>query len=196
MSPDQRPTYHFLVFAPNLGAEWLFDAARLYWETFRPTVLPDFAFLRLIPPEQTLTVTVVALRDTIAMLGVELAQTAPSAYLDAVVYDTFDQTRAELNRRAQMQQPFGVPLAQPTLNLPFIPTPWLAATREPSRFVTTTPTPDPTRPPSPTLPLIYPPTPPVQVLPTNPPGEPQPIRRTPGPITDHDSPGVGVNSGA
>lgn len=195
MSPDQRPIYHFLVFAPNLGAEWLFDAARLYWETFRPTVLPDFEFLRLIPVEQSLTVTVVALRDTIAMLGVELAQTAPGAYLDAVVYDTFDQTREELDRRAQTQQPFGVPLAQPTLEVPFIPTPRLAPTREPVGFVTATPTPDPTRPPSPTPPVIYPATPQVQIFPTNPPGEPQPIQRTPGPITNQDSPGVGVNSG-
>lgn len=194
MRPDQRPTYHFLVFAPNLGAEWLFDAARQYWETFRPTVLPDFAFLRFIPPEQTLTVTVVALRDTIPMLGVELARTAPTAYLDAVVYDTFEQTRDELNRRAQMQQPFGVPLAQPTLDLPFIPTPWLP-TRAPAGFVTATPPPTPTRPPSPTPPVIYPATPHLQPFPTNPPSEPQPIQRTPGPITDQDSPGIGVNSG-
>jgi hypothetical protein len=105
--------------APNLGGEWFFDAARLYWETFRPTVLPNFDFLALIPAERAITVTVIARRDLLPQLGVDLAQIVPLAYLDAVVYDTFEATRDELNRRAAQQQPFGVPLSDSIM----IPTP-------------------------------------------------------------------------
>jgi hypothetical protein len=75
---------------------------------------------------------------------VELSQTRRNAHFDAVVYDTFEETRAELNRRAQAHQPFGVPLSTPipTLdpNAPFVPTPRLPATRPPAGFMTATPT--------------------------------------------------------
>ena len=48
-SPDTLPNYHFLLIAPNLGAEWFFDAARAYWERFRPIVVSDLELVRLIP---------------------------------------------------------------------------------------------------------------------------------------------------
>lgn len=143
MPANLRPDYHFLLIAPNLGAEWLFDAARAYWETFRPTVISDFAFLVLAPPERSISVTVIARRDTAPRLGVELSQSRPSAHFDAVIYDTLEETQVELDRRAQMQQPFGVPLSTPfpTLdpNLPFVPTPRLPATRPPAGFMTAVP---------------------------------------------------------
>lgn len=196
MRPDQRPIYHFLHIASHLGAEWLFDAARAYWNAFRPTVLPDFTFLRFVPADQTITVTVIALRDRITTLGVELAQVAPTALLDAVVFDTFEQAREELNRRAAEQQPFGVPIATPTLLMPLIPTPRLPATRPPNGYVTVTPPPGTARPPTPTPPLIFPDSTPatpdpafiVQPVPVVPADEPQPIRRTPGPVTDGNAP--------
>ncbi|HLU10256.1 MAG TPA: hypothetical protein VK003_11355 [Oceanobacillus sp.] len=145
MSAEVRPDYHFLLIAPNLGAEWLFDAARNYWDTFRPTVIPNFNFLILVPPTRTVNVTVIARRDTAPQIGVELSRIRPDAYFDPVVFDNFEDARAELNRRAQQQQPFGVPLVSPTStpdpNAPFIPTPRLPATRPPAGFVTSTPVP-------------------------------------------------------
>lgn len=145
MSADTRPDYHFLLIAPNLGAEWLFDAARTYWEAFRPTVIEDFNFLIFVPPGRTISVTVIARRDTAPHLGVELSQIDPDAYFDAVVYDLFDDAKAELDRRASMQQPFGVPLiprpGTPDPNAPIIPTPRLPPTRPPAGFVTATPAP-------------------------------------------------------
>lgn len=148
MPADTRPDYHFLLVSPNLGAEWLFDAARAYWDTFRPTVINDFDLLIFVPPERSITVTVIARRDTAPRLGVDLSQIRPNAYFDPVVFDNFEDARAELNRRAQVQQPFGVPLstAVPTLdpNAPFVPTPRLPPTRPPAGFMTATPTTQPT----------------------------------------------------
>ncbi len=141
MQANLLPEYHFLMFAPNLGAEYFFDAARNYWNTFQPIVIDDFGFLNYLPPLVTVSVTVVAMRDTAAQIGVQLGQAAPYAYYDPVVYDTFEETRAELNRRAQLNQPFGVPLGiGSATSTPFIPTPWLP-TRSPG-FITATPSPD------------------------------------------------------
>jgi hypothetical protein len=145
MPADTRPDYHFLLIAPNLGAEWLFDAARAYWDAFRPTVIDDFNFLIFVPPGRSISVTVIARRDTAPQIGVELSRIRPDAFFDAVVYDQFDDARVELNRRAQTQQPFGVPLTTPmaTLdpNAPPIPTARLSSTRPPAGFVTETPVP-------------------------------------------------------
>ncbi len=162
--PDQYPDYHFLLISPNLGAEWLFDAARIYWDRFRPTIINDLTFIQLIPPDHTIVVTVVARRDTAAQFGVQLAQINADAYYDPVVHDLFDEAKADLDERARLGQPFGVPLAQPTAtinpNPVFIPTPRLQPTHPPAGFVTAAP-------------------------PTSAPdddGEPAPIRPTPGSV--------------
>ncbi len=178
-SPNQSPDYHFLLVAPNLGAEWLFDAARAYWERFAPTILPDFTFLALIPPDKTVIVTVICRRDTSAQLGVQLAQIDPNAYYDAVVFDMFDDARNELNRRASLSQPFGVPLIQgtvtPTGTEAFIPTPRLFPTNPPAGFITEAPPiPSPSETPSPTE------TPALSPVPSE--DQPVPLSPTPGSI--------------
>lgn len=165
----------FLLVAPNLGAEWLFDAARQYWDRFRPTVVSDTRLIRLMPPSRSVAVTVIARRDTVDAIGVELAQFAPLAYFDPVVYDTLEEVRQVLDERANTNQPFGAALATPfpTLDLSggtpggdlgAIPTPWLPPTRGPAGFITATPVPPPTSGAG---------TEPAQT----------PIQRTPGPIS-------------
>ena len=139
--PDQYPDYHFLLIASNLGAEWFFDAARAYWVRFHPTVISDFSFIPLLPPDNSLIVTVIARRDTAAQLGVELAQASPNAYFDAVVYDLFDDAKKALDDRAGLAQPFGVPLtaASPNGIAPFVPTPQLPISNATTGFITQVP---------------------------------------------------------
>ena len=180
-SPDTLPNYHFLLIAPNLGAEWFFDAARVYWEQFRPTVVSDLEFIRLMPTSLSVVVTVLARRDTASQWGVQLAQAAPEALFDPIVQDIFDDAKRVLNERAAANQPFGVPLV-PTATppAPIIPTPGsiigavTAPTRAPSGFITQTATPNLNAP----LPATPTPDPNTQS------GEGQaPIYPTPGPIT-------------
>ncbi len=158
-SPDTRPDYHFLLMAPNLGAEWLFDAAREYWSRFRPIVVTDLELVRIIPKGYSIIVTMVARRDTAKQWGVWLAQNVPDSLLDGVVYDVFEETRSALNQRAQTNEPFGVPLKPtPTPAIPISPTPGaliggpvVPPTRAPGGFITQTPTPniaEPTAPPT------------------------------------------------
>jgi len=170
-----------LLIAPNLGAEWFFDAARQYWERFRPTVVSDLAFITLIPKELTVIVTVVARRDTANQWGVQVAQVVPDALFDPIVRDNFDEAKSALNERASLNQPFGLPLLPtPTPLPPISPTPGsiigpvTVPTRPPGGFVTATATVDANAPPTAT------PTP----IPTTEGGEEQgPIYPTPGPIT-------------
>lgn len=165
MQASIRPDYHYLYLAPNLGAEWLFDAARNYVLAFAPIILADLDFVALTPPNMAVTVTTIARRDTAAQIGVELAQVHPYAFYDPVVRDTFEETKAELDRRAAENQPFGTPIGLPTASAApgqvVIPTPWPTSSG---------PTPTPT----PTLP--------VTPLPTSG-NAPAPIQPTPGPIT-------------
>lgn len=147
---DTLPDYHFLLIASNLGAEWLFDAARLYWEAFRPIVIPDYEFLKIFRPEIRLAVTVVARRDIVKHLEDQLTLAAPQALFDPVVYDFFDDTKLALDGRAQLGHPFGVPLV-PTPTLPPSATPPPTAgppvvpTRPAGGFVTQTPAVKPTQ---------------------------------------------------
>ena len=176
-SPDSLPNYHFLLIAPNLGAEWFFDAAREYWVRFRPIVVTDLELIRLIPKGYSIIVSMVARRDTAKQWGVWLGQNVPDALLDSVVYDAFEETRSTLNQRAQTNQPFGVPLkATPTPLVPISPTPGslvgdvvIPPTRAAGGFITQTPTPNAVEP---------------TAAPTLPPETPgQPVYPTPGPIT-------------
>jgi len=180
MSQNMLPDYHFLFIARELGPELLFNAARQYWGRFRPTIVSDFELIRLIPQNYSVSVTMIARRDRAAQLGVELAQKAPQSFFDPVVYDEVYEAEAELNRRAQSNQPFGVPLiptATPSpgpTSLPIKPT--IGPVLGPG-FITQTPTPELS--PTPEQPSQTP-TP----IPIDPNVTPQqPLSPTPGPVT-------------
>jgi hypothetical protein len=174
------PNYHFLFVEPDLGVEWLFDAARAYFDRFRPTVIVDFAFLQLVPQEFSVVITVIARRDSAASLGVQLAQLRPTALFDPIVHDTPAQAQQVLDMRASSAQPFGAPMAGadsaiPTVTpdlLNTIPTP-LVPTQALEGWVTVTP-PVPT----PTADANATPTP--TATPYDPGNPIQPITPTPG----------------
>lgn len=144
MSQSYLPTYHFLLIAPNLDAEWLFEAARSYWETFRPTIISDFQLLQLIPQQYTIGVTVVARRDLVGPLGRAIGEINPNAVFDPVVYDFVEDAQLALDGRARLNQPYGVPIPPTPTPLPAptnTPPVGIPLTREPSGFITQTPTP-------------------------------------------------------
>lgn len=176
MAQDTLPDFHFLLVAPNLGPEWLFDAARAYWLRFRPTVVSDLALVALVPEPFTVSVTVLARRDRVNQYGVELAQLVPRALFDPVVYDFIQDAQTALDTRAMLNQPFGVPLIPtPTRTpgptaIPFAPTSGPVVPQG-SGFITMTPTPD------------LPPTPTPSAPDETPPPPAQPLSPTPGPIT-------------
>jgi len=104
---EGSPDYHWLVLAPGLQADWFFQAARNYWQTFRPTVLTDWRMIRNVPASKSMAVTVLARSDTIAYLNKRIRDTWPNLYYDAIVYDNLSQMQAELDRRADVLKRFG-----------------------------------------------------------------------------------------
>ncbi|MBC7810490.1 MAG: hypothetical protein H7175_05055 [Burkholderiales bacterium] len=197
LTRDILPDFHFLLIAPNLGGEYLFDAARDYWERYQPTVVSNFDLIRLIPEQFTVAVTVLARRDLASQIGAGLAEFRPEALFDPLVYDFFEDVRSALDQRAALNQPFGVPLTPtqtPTAaatSAPVNPTPGAIATRPPGGFITQTPTSDPLQPALPTAsptatetlvaPLPVLPSPTIGIsAPTLPPQTP--MQPTPGPI--------------
>jgi hypothetical protein len=174
-TPNTLPNYHFVFISPELGVEWFFDALRLYFDRFRPTVVTDFSFIRIIPQEFTFALTAIVRRDSVAQWGVQIAQLRPAALYDPVVAETAEEAKRILDQRAELSQPFGVPLVNelPVLEdtgddlLASIPTPMIPV-GDSGTWVAVTP--------QPTLPMT--PTPAPTTLPT---GEPiPPINPTPG----------------
>ena len=110
-TPDTLPDHHFLLIAPNLGADWLFVAARQYWGRFQPTVISDGELVALTPPEETVAVSILAGRDIFERMAVAVASGRNDALLDALVYRSVTEAQTALDARARLNQPFGVPLA-------------------------------------------------------------------------------------
>jgi hypothetical protein len=125
ITPDTLPDYHFLLLAPNLEADWLFVAARAYWERFSVTIISDGALLALIPPERTVAVCILTRPDAFRAAAVSVLENREDVYIDALVYDTPEQAQITLDARARDNQPFGValiPTAVPPTQAPIIAT--------------------------------------------------------------------------
>ena len=151
ITPDTLPDYHFLFLAPNLSMEWFVEAARRYWERFKPTVVSDAQLIEIVPEDQSVAVSLLAMRDTFQRLAVEIAQARADHLLDALVYETAEEAMIALNSRADTNQPFGVPLLPtpiPPTREPLQPTPGSVlgggqlplATPNTSGFITQVPT--------------------------------------------------------
>ncbi len=101
------PDHHWLILAPGLQADWFFQAAQRYWQTFRPTVMPHWDMIGLLPYGVTLAVTVLARSDTINYMDKRIRDEWPNVYYDPIVYDSLADMQAELDRRATYQKRFG-----------------------------------------------------------------------------------------
>jgi len=102
-----EPDYHWLVLAPGLQADWFFQAARRYWQTFRPTVLTEWDIIPHMPNTKSLAITVLARSDTIDYMKERIQVAWPNVKFDPVVFDTLPEMQAELDNRATYQKRFG-----------------------------------------------------------------------------------------
>ena len=135
-----------------MEASWLFQAAQAYVERFQPTVISDGTLLAILPESATVAVSLLTRRDAFRTFAVEIAQAREDVYLDALVYETADEAALALNRRANDNQPFGVPLTPtptPAPRFPLERTPGAVIDEDgqpntnPSGFITMTPSPTP-----------------------------------------------------
>jgi hypothetical protein len=102
-----QPDFHWLILAPGLQAEWFFQAARRYWQSFRPTLMTDWDMIGYLPRKKSLAVTVLARPDTIDYLDANIRDEWPNVFYDPIVADDLAAMQAELDRRADAQRRFG-----------------------------------------------------------------------------------------
>lgn len=111
VTPNRKPDFHFLFLAPNLSNDYFFNAARLYWETFRTIVLYEVSVIEYVPRRYSVGITSLARSDTSALIRELITTTfGDRVYHDLLVYDFVEDLKLTLDARAQRNEPFGVPL--------------------------------------------------------------------------------------
>lgn len=101
------PELHWVILAPGLQADWFFQAARRYWQTFRPTVLTDWSLIQYVPFGKSLGVTVLARKDTAEYMRSAIEEQWPNVYYDPVIFDSLAEMQQELDDRATYQKRYG-----------------------------------------------------------------------------------------
>jgi hypothetical protein len=103
-----RPDYHFLYIDKTLDADWLFKAARRYWDRFRPMVISDLDLVAHVPQGSTIAITTLARRDMALMIAELIRSRYPRVRHDPLVYDYVEEMQLTLDGRAEFQQRFGL----------------------------------------------------------------------------------------
>lgn len=102
-----EPDQHWLVFGPDVDPAWFFDGAWRYWQAFHPTVTARWEDIALVPPGESLVVTLLASSDTLDALAEQLRQHRPGVRIDPVECDVPEELAAELAWRAGTGRPTG-----------------------------------------------------------------------------------------
>ena len=102
--------YHFLYFAPGIGARWFFEACQDYWLRYRPIVIYDLAIVRFADESADIVITTIARTDTAELVRNQIETDFPYAQHDALVYDYIDYVGQTLDARTEQNQPFGRPI--------------------------------------------------------------------------------------
>lgn len=105
--PPEKLDYHFLMIAPDLPSEWLFQAALRYWQTFRPALLPQPELVGLLPAGKSIAVTLLATRSTVREAHRCIHDQWPDVYIDPAICENQEAMREEMDRRAAQEQRFG-----------------------------------------------------------------------------------------
>lgn len=104
-----EPDYHFLYIDPALGVDWLFVAARRYWDRFRPIVTNSYDLIGYVPSDRSIAITTLARRDFAKKISDDIKKRFPSAYHDPLVYDFVNEMKLTLDGRTDFGQRFGIP---------------------------------------------------------------------------------------
>ncbi|MCL4877631.1 MAG: hypothetical protein KJ064_13300 [Anaerolineae bacterium] len=111
--PTQKADFHFLYLAPGVSVDYLFVAARKYWETFRTIVVHDLSLIQHVPRRYSVAITSLSRTDTASLVNDQITSLfGQRVYHDPLVYDFPEDLQLTLDARAERNEPFGVPLQQ------------------------------------------------------------------------------------
>jgi hypothetical protein len=109
-----RPNYHFIYLDKSLSPDWIFIAARRYWEKFRPILIADLDVVALVPAGRTIAITSLSRRDMAPIVDNLIRQRFPRVRYDPLVYDVLEDLQLTLDGRVDYNQRFGIPEDTPT----------------------------------------------------------------------------------
>lgn len=102
-----EPTFHAVLLAPGLEPGWFFEAARAYWNTFRPVVTTVWNFVEHIPYDRSLAVTVISPPDMVESMKQVIQEQYPNVVFDVLpITDTLGITET-LNARVWANRRLG-----------------------------------------------------------------------------------------
>jgi hypothetical protein len=107
------PNYHFLYIDQTLDADWLFVAARRYWDHFRPMVIADLDLVAFVPAGRSIAITTLARRDMAPGVAALVKKRYAGVHHDPLVYDFVEEMKLTLDGRTDLDQRFGIPEATP-----------------------------------------------------------------------------------
>lgn len=102
--------YHFLYFAPGIGARWFFEASRVYWQNYRPLVIYRLNVVAFAPQDARIVITSIARTDTADLVREQIENDFAYVQHDALVYDYIEYVQLTLEARVSQGQPFGRPI--------------------------------------------------------------------------------------
>jgi|GEM_PF-377585 len=102
-----EPDHHWLMLASDLPADWFFSAGRLYWDAFKPVIAGDPAQIVLLPPTESLAVTLLATPASQDSFVRAIRHSWPTVHIDLVVVDSAASLAQELNRRVGLRRALG-----------------------------------------------------------------------------------------
>lgn len=102
-----EPDHHFIFLTPGFTEEWFFNAAQNYWNTFKPTLLPDLSFIDRIPDDQNVAITAITMPDMVDWLAVNIVQRWSAVQLDTLVVQQADDLTQLLDQRVILGRRFG-----------------------------------------------------------------------------------------
>ncbi len=103
----ESQTFHFLMLAPGLQAEWLFGAAQRYWQRFHPIVIDDVELAGFVYGVHHVVFTVLARPDTAVYVQNQIQGRYPDARIDLIIKEEPEAMQQELNARAESGKAFG-----------------------------------------------------------------------------------------
>jgi hypothetical protein len=106
LTSSAAPQFHVLLLTGNLPQEWLFDAARRYWDQFRPLILPDISLLAMFPDSARLYITVLTTPESAGMARASVRAVLPGSQVNLVLAPSSEVLQEELDHRAKAGTPF------------------------------------------------------------------------------------------
>jgi len=102
-----QPDLHWIMLDPALDMKQFFDAAKSYWDRFRPVIVPGPELLGEVPNSKSLAITLLAQAANIETLTAMIKARGQNIYVDVIPVESTLQLQGVLSQRVADGTRFG-----------------------------------------------------------------------------------------